>query len=158
LVFGLAQYGELFVTALAVWICCCNFAARAVRSFASYGFQLAGYTVAIVGIPTALDPAGAYPLVVARFTEIMLGIICAAVVSRLVLVRELSPGLVEHVRALSRRADLFSSVLLDPNADRGRVAAGRMELAKAYLEIQDTQHSTYFESAEARVLDQPLRR
>src|SRR5712671_3109226 len=58
LVFGLAQYGELFVAALAIWICLCNFAARAVRNFASYGFQLAGYTVAIIGIPAALNPAG----------------------------------------------------------------------------------------------------
>jgi hypothetical protein len=58
LVFGLAQYGELFLAAVAVWICFCNFAARAVRNFASYGFQLAGYTVAIVGIPAALVAAG----------------------------------------------------------------------------------------------------
>src|SRR6185295_942936 len=35
LVFGLAQYGELFVAAVAVWVCFCNFAARAVRNFAS---------------------------------------------------------------------------------------------------------------------------
>ena len=158
LVFGLAQYGELFVAALAVWIGFCNFAARAVRNFASYGFQLAGYTVAIVGIPAALEPTGAYPLVVARFTEIMLGIICAALVSRLILVRELSPKLVELVRALTRRADSFTTVLLDPNADRDRVAAERTEFAKAYLDVQAMQHSTYFESAEARVLDQPLRR
>ena len=158
LVFGLAQYGELFVAALAVWICFCNFAARAVRNFASYGFQLAGYTVAIIGIPAALNPAGAYPLVVARFTEILLGIICAALVSRLILVRELSPKLVELVRALARRADSFATVLLDPNADRERVTAERTELAKAYLDVQAMQHSTYFESAEARVLDQPLRR
>ena len=158
LVFGLAQYGELFVAAIAVWICFCNFAARAVRNFASYGFQLAGYTVAIVGIPAALEPTGAYPLVVARFTEILLGIICAALVSRLILVRELSPKLVELVRALARRADSFATVLLDPDADRERVAAERTELAKAYLDVQAMQRSTYFESAEARVLDQPLRR
>jgi uncharacterized membrane protein YccC len=105
LVFGLAQYGELFVAALAVWICLCNFAARAVRNFASYGFQLAGYTVAIIGIPAALNPSGAYPLLVARFTEISLGIICAALVSRLILVRELSPKLVQLVRTLTRRQD-----------------------------------------------------
>jgi uncharacterized membrane protein YccC len=105
LVFGLAQYGELFVAALAVCICLCNFAARAVRNFASYGFQLAGYTVAIIGIPAALDPSGAYPLLVARFTEISLGIICAALVSRLILVRELSPKLVQLVRPLTRRQD-----------------------------------------------------
>src|SRR5712692_10429021 len=158
LVFGLAQYGELFVAALAIWMCFCNFAARAVRSFASYGFQLACYTVAIVGIPAALVPTGAYPLVVARFTEIVLGIACAALVSRLILVRELSPKLIELVRALARRADSFATVLLDPDADRARVTAERTELAKAYLDVQAMQGSTYFESAEARVLDQPLRR
>jgi uncharacterized membrane protein YccC len=158
LVFGLAQYGELFVAALAVWICFCNFAARAVRNFASYGFQLAGYTVAIVGIPAALEPTGAYPLVVARCTEILLGIACAALVSRLVLVRDLSPKLIELVRALARRADRFATVLLQPDADHERLTAERTELAKAYLDVNAMQGSTYFESAEARVLDQPLRR
>jgi uncharacterized membrane protein YccC len=158
LVFGLAQYGELFVAAVAVWICFCNFAARAVRNFASYGFQLAGYTVAIVGIPAALVPTGAYDLLVARCTEILLGIICATLVSRLVLVRDLSPKLIELVRDLTRRADSFATVLLQPDADRERLTAERTELAKAYLDVQAMQQSTYFESAEARVLDQPLRR
>jgi uncharacterized membrane protein YccC len=158
MVFGLAQYGELFVAALAMWICFCNFAARAVRNFASYGFQLAGYTVAIIGIPAALEPTGAYPLVVARFTEILLGIMCAALVSRLVLVRELSPKLVELVRALARRAESFATVLLDPGANRKSVTAERTELIKSYADIQAMQNSTYFESADARVLDQPLRR
>ena len=158
LVFGLAQYGELFVAAVAVWICFCNFAARAVRNFASYGFQLAGYTVAIVGIPAALAPTGAYDLLVARCTEILLGIICATLVSRLVLVRDLSPKLIELVRDLTRRADSFATVLLQPDADHERLTAERTELAKAYLDVQAMQHSTYFESAEARVLDQPLRR
>src|SRR5712691_1561256 len=157
LVFGLAQYGELFVAAIAVWLCLCNFAARTARNFASYGFQLAGYTAAIIGIPAALNPTGAYPLVVARFTEIMLGIICAALVSRLILVRELSPRLVELVRALTRRADSFATALLDPDATHERVAAERTELVKTYLDVQTMQHSTYFESAEARILDQPLR-
>src|SRR5229473_5195108 len=35
LVFGLSQYGELFVAALALWIGLCNFAAAALRNFAS---------------------------------------------------------------------------------------------------------------------------
>jgi uncharacterized membrane protein YccC len=158
LVFAVSQYGELFVAALAVWICFCNFAARTVRNFASYGFQLAGYTVAIIGIPAALQPTGAYPLVVARFTEILLGIVCAALVSRLILLRELSPKLLELVRALARRAESFATVLLDPGTARERVTTERTELANAYLDVQTMQHSTYFESAEARVLDQPLRK
>src|SRR5204862_4024960 len=129
-----------------------------VRNFASYGFQLAGHTVAIIGISAALDPSGAYPLVVARLTEILLGIVCAALVSRLVLVRELSPKLIELVRDLARRADSFATVLLHPRAGRERVPAEQAAVAKAYFDIQPAQHSTYFESSEARVLDQPLRR
>ena len=158
LVFALAQYGELFVAVVAAWICFCNFAARAVRNFESYGFQLAGYTLTIVAIPAALNPSGAYPLVVARFTEILLGIICAALVSRLVLVRELSPKLVDLARSLTGRADRFATLLLDPDADRERVAAERRQLVQNYLEVEAMQRSAYFESAEARVLDQPLRR
>src|SRR6476646_445898 len=158
LVFALAQHGELFVIALAIWICLCNFAARAVRNFASYGFQLAGFTVAIVGIPAALQPEGAYPLVVARFTEIVLGIICAALVSRLFFVRELSPNLVRLVRALTRRADGFVTALLDPNVKRADVAEERNALIKDYVTALAMQQSASFESAEARILAQPLRR
>ena len=156
LVFGLAQYGELFVAALALWICFCNFAARAVRNFASYGFQLAGYTVAIVGIPAALAPTGAYPLVVARCTEILLGIVCAALVSRLVLVRDLAPSsssscalwlaaLTIPRRSCSSRMRTASA---SPPADRAR---------QAYLDVNEMQGLDVFESAEARA-DQPLRR
>jgi len=49
-------------------------------------------------------------------------------------------------------------MLLDPDADRARITAERTELAKGYLDVREMQHSTYFESGEARVLDQPLRR
>jgi len=158
LVFALAQYGELFVAAIAAWICFCNFAARAVRSFASYGFQLAGYTVAIVGLPAALNPGGAYPLVVARITEILLGILCAALVSRLIDMQELLPKLVELVRSLTHRADRFPALVLDLDADREHVAAERVALVMDYVQAETMQRSAYFESAEARVLDQPLRR
>ena len=40
LVFAFAQYGELFIASVAVWIGLCSFAARAARNFASYSFQL----------------------------------------------------------------------------------------------------------------------
>ena len=63
LVFAFAQYGELFIASLAVWIGLCSFAARVVRGFATYSFQLAGYTVAIVGVPAALNPNAAYPII-----------------------------------------------------------------------------------------------
>ena len=83
MVFALAQYGELFMAALALWIGVCAFAARGRRGFASYAFQLAGYTAAIVGVPAALNPDAAYTVITARATEITLGIVCMGLVSRL---------------------------------------------------------------------------
>jgi uncharacterized membrane protein YccC len=158
LVFALAQYGELFITLLAVWIGLCNFAARAARNFASYGFQLAGYTVSIVGIPAALNPGSAYPLVVARFTEISLGIGCAALVSRLIGPRELASKLVALVRELMRRADRFAGAAMDPAAAREQLAAERTGLAKDFGTVEAIRSSAFFESADVRLLNEPLRR
>ena len=151
LVFAFAQYGELFLASLAAWIAFCCFAARTARNFTSYGFQLAGYTVAIVGLPAALEPSGAYPLIVARFTEISLGIACAALVSRLVLVRELRPKVVALVHDLTRRADHFAALAIDPAADRGCIADERAQLTKDFVAVEAMQQSAFFESADARL-------
>ena len=151
LVFAFAQYGELFLASLAAWIAFCCFAARTARNFASYGFQLAGYTVAIVGLPAALEPSGAYPLIVARFTEISLGIACAALVSRLVLVRELRPKVVALVHDLTRRADHFAALAIDPAADRECIADERAQLTKDFVAVEEMQQSAFFESADARL-------
>ena len=151
LAFAFAQYGELFLASLAAWIAFCCFAARTARNFTSYGFQLAGYTVAIVGLPAALEPSGAYPLIVARFTEISLGIACAALVSRLVLVRELRPKVVALVHDLTRRADHFAALAIDPAADRGCIADERAQLTKDFVAVEAMQQSAFFESADARL-------
>ena len=45
-----AQERVLFLGALALWIAVCTYASKQARNFASYGFVLAGYTAAIVGI------------------------------------------------------------------------------------------------------------
>ena len=118
LVFALCQYGELFLASLAVWIGACNFAARATRNSASYGIQLAGYTLAIVGIPSALNPAGAYPLILARFTEIALGIGCAALVSCLVFPEELAPKVLARARELVLGAKRFADSAIEPGANQ----------------------------------------
>jgi uncharacterized membrane protein YccC len=158
LVFTFAQYGELFIASLAVWIGVCNFAARAVRNFASYGFQLAGYTVAIVGIPTALNPNEAYPIIVARATEISLGIGCMALVSRLIGPRELAPKLIALVRELISRTDRFAEAAMNPATAREQLAAERAALAKDFGTVEAMRSSAFFESADVRLLNEPLRR
>src|SRR3984893_12428400 len=54
-----AQERLLFLGALALWIGLCTFGSQYARNFAAYSFVLSGYTVAIVGIPGALDAGNA---------------------------------------------------------------------------------------------------
>ena len=47
----LAAARELFITATALWVGICTAGAARNRNFRSYGFVLAGYTAALIGIP-----------------------------------------------------------------------------------------------------------
>src|SRR6266704_1890857 len=155
LVFGLSQSGELFLAALALWIGLCTFAAAALRNFASYGFLLAGYTVAVVGIPAALDPNDAYPLMLARFTEIVLGIAGASLVTRLVFPRDLMPKLVDLVEALRHRAERLAAAVT--RLDWQHLAGERRQFLTDFAAVETTRASAYFESPEARVRNGALR-
>src|SRR5215471_7967967 len=88
-----AQERVLFLGALALWIGLCTSGSQYARSFAAYSFVLSGYTVAIVGIPGALDPRNAFYIATARITEITLGIIVTAAVSHIILPSSLAASL-----------------------------------------------------------------
>ena len=157
LVFACAQYGELFIASLAVWVGVCSFAARGTRNYASYGFQLAGYTAAIVGLPAALNTSGAYTLIVARSTEITLGIVCAGLVSRLIFPVHLAPKLMALAGQLFHRVDRFAQIAIDPAADQKQLASEREALATDFGAVETMRSSAFFESAEARLIDPLLR-
>jgi uncharacterized membrane protein YccC len=156
LVFTFAQYGELFVPSLALWIGICNFAARAARNFMSYGFLLAGYTAAIVGIPAAVDPSQAYTLIVARGTEVVIGLTFAALASRLLFPRDLVQRLLPLTRRLIILAKEFGSATIIPAAYKTALATQRFQLIQDLGSIESMRASAYFESAEARRLNEPI--
>jgi uncharacterized membrane protein YccC len=157
LVFTFAQYGELFLPALALWTGICNFAARAARNFISYGFLLAGYTVAIVGIPAALNPTAAYTLIAARGTEVAIGIIFAGLASRLLFPQELAQRLLALTRQVINQVRQFGFTAIAPATDKTAFAAQGIRLAENLASIEAMRASAYFESAEARRVNEPLR-
>ncbi len=77
----------LFVTVLSLWIGLCTLVSSLLRNPEAYGAALAGYTAMIVGLPAFGQPHLITDLAVARCLEIILGIVCAAVTSRLILPR-----------------------------------------------------------------------
>jgi uncharacterized membrane protein YccC len=157
LVFTFAQYGELFLPSLALWTGICNFAARAARNFTSYGFLLAGYTAAIVGIPAALNPNQAYTLVVARGTEVAIGIAFAALASQILFPQALMQRLVAVARQVIVRVRDFGSAAIDPATDKTAFAAQRIQLIQDLASIESMRASAYFEGARARRLTEPVR-
>ena len=94
-----AQQPVLFLSATALWVGICTAGAARNRNFRSYGFVLAGYTAALIGIPAAQHPDGAYLSALTRVGEVTLGILCAGAVSALVFPQHAG----EQIRATVRR-------------------------------------------------------
>ncbi|MCK9690404.1 FUSC family protein [Pseudomonas syringae] len=70
---------------LALWVGLCSAGAARYRNFRAYGFVLAGYTAAMVGLPALAHPEGSFMSAVWRVLEITLGILCSTAISAAVL-------------------------------------------------------------------------
>ena len=64
-----SQQPELFIAATAIWVGICTAGAARNRNFRSYGFVLAGYTAALIGIPASQHPDGAFLSALTRVAE-----------------------------------------------------------------------------------------
>ncbi|KAF1070950.1 MAG: p-hydroxybenzoic acid efflux pump subunit AaeB [Pseudomonas citronellolis] len=85
-----------FLLAMAAWLAFCTAGASLLHNFSSYGFVLAGYTAAIIALPSSADPLSVFDQAVARCSEIGLGILCASLVSLLLWPRRLARQLGEQ--------------------------------------------------------------
>src|SRR4029453_13173958 len=90
LVPNLVDAPELLSLATALWVGAFMFVGLLDGTPRSYVFMLSGYTIAIVGFPVLSTPELTFDVAVSRVQEIALGIICASVVSMLVLPRSVA--------------------------------------------------------------------
>ena len=93
-----AQTPWLFLLAFALWLGMCTAASTMLRSAWSYSFVLAGYTVAIIGLPAIGKPHVIFDEAIARSTEICLGIICATLSSALLWPQRVERQLAQQAR------------------------------------------------------------
>ncbi|MGU9816687.1 FUSC family protein [Pseudomonas sp. LF135] len=105
-----AQNTELFLGALAIWVGICTAGATRNRNFRAYGFVLAGYTAAMVGLPALAHPDGAFMAAVWRVLEISLGILCSTLVSAAILPQTSSAAM---RNALYQRFGVFALFVTD---------------------------------------------
>jgi len=88
----------LLVTVLALWIGVCTLVSSLLRNPEAYGAALAGYTAMIISLPALGQPVVVVDLAVARCAEIVLGIVCAGVTSRLILPRLAADAIISRLK------------------------------------------------------------
>ncbi|WP_345987313.1 FUSC family protein [Sulfurimonas sp. HSL1-2] len=101
-----AQDPVWFIAFFALWIGLCTGAGLKFRNFQSYGFVLAGYTLCIVALPVIETPLEIFSIAVSRFSEVIIGIMSATLVSDMVFPRKLFDSLLASER--ERFANLFA--------------------------------------------------
>ncbi|NLS19967.1 FUSC family protein [Rhizobium sp. P40RR-XXII] len=75
---------ELLSVVVALWTGTLLFISMLDRTSRSYVFMLAGYSLPLIALPTVGAPATVFDVALARSEEIIIGIVCASVVSAIV--------------------------------------------------------------------------
>jgi uncharacterized membrane protein YccC len=112
------QQTELYALALTLWVAACTALAVRYRQFRWYGFVLAGYTAALIGIPAIDAPGTLLVATLMRGAEVILGIVCSSVVSALVLPRHASATLLQSLHERQRRFAAFAADVLRARLSR----------------------------------------
>ncbi len=129
LVPNLASAPELLTLAIALWVGVCLYFSLLDRTPKSYLLMLAGYTAAIIGFPTVDDPGTIFDVAVSRTEEISLGIMCASLVSSVVLPQSVAPALACRLDQWFQQARAWSASVIggvgpiDCQAERFRLAS-----------------------------------
>ncbi len=143
--FAQAPWG--FLAAQALWLGLCTAASTLLRSAWSYAFVLAGYTVAIIGLPAIAQPLTVFDQAVARCTEICVGIVCATFFSAV-----LWPQRVERQLAQQARS-AWSAGIQTARAALGGEAYGRkglLETLGRIVAVDAQREHAWFEGNQGR--------
>jgi uncharacterized membrane protein YccC len=146
-----AQQPEMFLGATAIWVGICTAGAARNRNFRSYGFLLAGYTAALIGIPAAQHPDGAYLSALTRVAEIVVGIVCSGVVSGLVLPQFTGEQMRTTVRARFSAFVEYVSASLAGKADRAQIEATNARFVADIVGFEAARSVAVFESPSSRM-------
>nr|WKF60955.1 p-hydroxybenzoic acid efflux pump subunit AaeB [Paraburkholderia busanensis] len=114
------QQPELYMLGMIGWVSACIAAAVRYRHFRWYGFVLAGYTAALIGIPNVTTPHDLFLAALTRAAEVAVGIVCSSAVSALIVPQRASLALRRTLQ--NRYADFtaFAADALQRGLERGQ--------------------------------------
>ena len=131
---NLVDAPELTTLAIILWVALCVFVSVLDRTPRSYMFVLSGYTAALIGFPSVLEPGTVFDTAVSRVEEITLGVVCAAIVHSLIFPKSAFSAFEQKLRSAiadTRRwlADgLTQQATPEAEMERRRIAADISEL------------------------------
>jgi uncharacterized membrane protein YccC len=152
------QERVLFLLGLSIWIGLCTAGAALYRNFKSYGFTLAGYTAAMISLPLVMQPTGFFDYAVNRASEVVIGILCSAVVSEIVFPRSLSDTIVRTMQ--TRYADFirFFQAMLSKGMKPQEIDSAQLRFIGCVVNLESFRSSVIMEASDIRTHDLRLRR
>ncbi|WP_410842950.1 FUSC family protein [Paraburkholderia sp.] len=152
------QQAELYMLGLTCWVGACIAAAVRYRHFRWYGFVLAGYTAALIGVPAVMEPNTLFLAALTRASEVALGIVCSSAVSALIVPQRSSLALQQELR--KRYADFaaFAAQVLVGQIERGAFEARFADLVDGIVGFEATRTFAAFEDPGTRSRSRRLAR
>ncbi|AOK29975.1 MULTISPECIES: FUSC family protein [Burkholderia] len=145
------QQPLLFVLAVALWVALCTAGAARNRNFRSYGFLLAGYTAALIGLPASQAPGGAFMTAMTRVSEISIGILSAGIVSALVFPRYAGEQMRTTVRQrFGAFVDYVASTLAG-TLDRSKIESVHTRFVADVVGFEAARSIAVFENPDTRM-------
>ncbi|WP_027793411.1 FUSC family protein [Paraburkholderia acidipaludis] len=146
-----AQQPELFIASTALWVGICTAGAARNRNFRSYGFVLAGYTAALIGIPASQHPDGAFMSATTRVCEISVGILASGFVSAVVFPQYTGDLLRSTVRRRFSSFVDYISAALAGQVDRSQIEATNLRFVADIVGLEASRSTAVFEAPDARM-------
>ena len=148
---------ELCSLAIALWVGACLYLSLLDRTPRSYMFMLAGYTAALIGFPTVSDPGTIFDVALARSEEIILAIVCASLVSAIVLPRSVGPAVAARVDDWLTSARRISQGVLAGQSSEQSLHDAQLRLAAEAVDIDTLADHLAYEGNTGREVARWLR-
>ncbi len=148
----------LFTLFLAAWVGFCLYISMLDRTPRSYVFMLAGYTTVIISynIIYNIDTVSMFDMAVGRFLEIMVGVVCSAIVTTTIFPLHIGPAVASKVsKSFKDTKTLFDQILLDPSK-LGNYSTALSQIARDIAEIHVMAVHLSYEKSTLQGMTKPL--
>ncbi|ACD19163.1 FUSC family protein [Paraburkholderia phytofirmans] len=152
------QQPELYMLGMIGWVSACIAAAVRYRHFRWYGFVLAGYTAALIGIPNVTAPHDLFLAALTRAAEVAVGIVSSSAVSALIVPQRSSLALRRALQIRYGNFTAFAADVLTHGIKRGQFERRFAGLVDEIVGFEATRTFAAFEDPAMRSRNQHLGR